>query len=76
MFDKEHKFIKTFPSHQDAARWLVDNGYSNASQHSIATNIGRVVENKRKTCCGFIWSSTQAVEETSLENSEAVSSRA
>lgn len=76
MFDKEHKFIKTFSSYQDAARWLIDNRYSNASPHSIATNIGRVVEGKRKTCCGFIWSSTQVAEGTSPENSEAVNSRA
>lgn len=76
MKNKDNIVIEKFSSYRDAARWLINNGYSKASEHGIATNIGRVVDGARKTCCGFIWSSTQVAEETSLENSEAVNSRA
>ena len=76
MYSTNNEFIKTFSSCRSAAQWLVDNGYSKANINSIATNIARVVSGKRKTCCGFIWSSTQEVEETSLENSEAANNRA
>ena len=68
--------IKKFPSYSNAARWLIGNGYSKANEHSIATNIGRAANGKRKTCYGFTWSSTQAVEEIGLENLEAVNIRA
>lgn len=76
MHNKNNEFIKTFSSCRSAAQWLVDNGYTNANINTIATNIARVANGKRKTCYSFIWSSTQAVEETSLENSETVDSRA
>lgn len=76
MYNKNNKFIKTFSSYRNAAQWLVDNKYTNANINAIVTNISRVVSGKRKTCCGFIWSSTQAVEGASLENSEAANNRA
>ena len=76
MYNKNNKFIKKFSSCRSAAQWLVDNEYSKANISSIATNIARVVNGKRKTCCGFIWSSTQVAEGASLENSEAVNIRA
>lgn len=76
MYSKNNEFIKTFDSYHDAARWLIDNGYSNANAHSIATNIGRAVDGKRKTCCNFIWNSTQAVEENGLENRQMVNNHA
>lgn len=76
MYNKDSEFIQTFLSYHDAARWLIDNGYSNANAHSIATNIGRAVEGKRKTCCNFIWNSTQVVEENGLENRQMANNHA
>lgn len=55
MCDNNESILKNFSSYSEAAQWLIDNGYSNANNGSIRTNIGRVVEGKRKTCCGFKW---------------------
>lgn len=47
--------LKEFISQTEAARWLVENGYSQSKLSSLGTNIGRVQKGERKTCCGFIW---------------------
>ena len=56
MLDKNNnQILNSFNSYSDAAQWLIDNNYSIANKSTIRTNIGRVVEGKRKTCYGFIW---------------------
>lgn len=55
MCDKNETVLQNFDSQSDAAQWLIDNEYSNASKNSIRTNIGRVIDGKRQTCCGFKW---------------------
>lgn len=46
--------VATFDSCKSAARDLINKG-SQATLSTIATNIGRVVSGKRKTCEGYIW---------------------
>lgn len=55
MIGNNGQVIKTFSSQTDAANWIVNNKFPNASVHSIRTNIGRVVSGKRKKCYGFMW---------------------
>ena len=55
MIGDNGQVIKTFSSQTDAANWIVDNKFPNASVNSVRTNIGRVINGIRKTCCGFEW---------------------
>ena len=50
--------IETFPSQIAAARYLIDNGYSNTkSAGSLSSKISLVVRGKRASCAGFKWRS-------------------
>ena len=44
-------FTKVFPSQQEAARWLRENGYPKADQSTIS----KVCDRKRKTSYGATW---------------------
>lgn len=55
-YNLENKYIDSFSSYKDAARQLILEG-SKGSASTIATNIGRVVNGKRKTCEGYYWKS-------------------
>lgn len=56
MFDKKTgEFIQSFITVADAARWLIDNGYSNCKFTTIRYHITEVCAGKRKSAAGFIW---------------------
>lgn len=59
-----------FDSCSDAAQWLIDNEYSNANKGTIRTNIGRVINGIRKTCCGFTWQINPNWQGTGLESQQ------
>jgi group I intron endonuclease len=57
-YSKEGKFIKTFNSIADAARYLIDAGYAHSNKSNasgVRNKIVLVAKNKRKTAYGFIW---------------------
>lgn len=47
-----NEYIDSFDSYKDAARQLIMEG-SKGAVSTIATNIGRVINGKRKTCEGY-----------------------
>ena len=48
--------IKTFSSQIEAARYLIEHGYSQCSNAaSLSSKISAVCRGKRKTCSGFKW---------------------
>ena len=49
-----NQYVDSFSSYKEAARQLISEG-SKGSISSIATNIGRVVNGKRKTCENYYW---------------------
>lgn len=49
-----NEYIDSFDSYKDAARQLIMEG-SKGAVSTIATNIGRVINGKRKTCEGYYW---------------------
>ena len=50
------EILNIFDSQRDAAKYMIDNGFSSAKKiTTVATNIGRVLKGKRKSCCGFFW---------------------
>ena len=49
-----NEYIDSFDSYKDAARQLIKEG-SKGTVSTIGTNIGRVVNGKRKTCEGYYW---------------------
>ena len=56
MFDKKTgEFIQSFATAADAARWLIDNGYTNCKFTTIRYHISEVCNGKRKSAAGFIW---------------------
>ena len=53
---KTEEVLKTFNSQIEAARYLIENKYSNIrSPSSLSSQISLVVRGKRATCCGFKW---------------------
>lgn len=49
--------LNTFDSQMEAARFLIENGYSKSkSASSLSSNVSRVCQGERKTCGGFSWS--------------------
>lgn len=55
---KSKEEIKIFESQQEAAKYLIENKYSNIKAEnyaSLASKISLVCRGKRKTCCGFVW---------------------
>lgn len=59
MYDKQHNYIQTFPSMIEAARFLIDNGYSKCKLTTIRYHISEVCQGKRKSAAGFIWEETK-----------------
>lgn len=57
------KIIDIFNSQTEAAEWLIQNNYANGEVNSVATNIGRCCNGKRKSCGGFSW---QRIEDGGL----------
>ena len=56
MFDKKTgEFIQSFATTADAARWLIDNNYTNCKYTTIRYHITEVCTGKRKSAAGFIW---------------------
>ena len=47
--------IKIFDNYSIAARWLIENNYTNSKEKTAATHISEVARGKRKTTGGFIW---------------------
>lgn len=56
MFDLNDKYIKTFVSLTEAARYLIDNKLTNCNITTAKTHISDVCKGKRKTTSGFKWS--------------------
>ena len=53
---KTEEVIRIFDSQISAARYLIEERYSNTqSAASLSSKISLVVRGKRKTCCGFKW---------------------
>jgi group I intron endonuclease len=53
---KTGETLKDFDSQADAARYLIDNGYSNIKKpKDLASSISKVIKGKRITCAGFKW---------------------
>ena len=55
MYDKQGNYIQSFSSMIDAARFLIDNGYSNCKLTTIRYHISEVCQGKRKSAAGFVW---------------------
>ena len=55
MYKKTGEYIQSFSSLIDAARFLIDNGYSNCKLTTIRYHISEVCQGKRKSAAGFIW---------------------
>lgn len=51
----EGKYIQTFDSYADAARWLKQNNYSTGAESGIRQKIGLVCNGKRVTAFKFKW---------------------
>ena len=56
MYDKNGKFIQSFKTISDAARFLIDNKYSNCKLSTIRYHISEVCSGKRKDAANFKWS--------------------
>ena len=59
MVEGVHKQTKekySFNSAYDAARWLVEQGYTYSDPRDINSKIGQVCKGSRKSAYGFIWS--------------------
>lgn len=56
-FDTEGNLLNEFESQRAAARYLIQQGHK-GQEVSIATNIGRVINGKRKIAEGYVWKAT------------------
>jgi group I intron endonuclease len=54
-YDLKEKFLQTFESYAEAARWLEKNGYVKGNLSGVRTKIGEVCTGKRKTAYKFKW---------------------
>lgn len=54
-FDKQGKYLRSFDSYADAARWLEENKYVSGNLNGVRSHIGDVCKGKRKTAYQFIW---------------------
>lgn len=55
-YDKNSKkFIISFETYMDAAKWLIENNLTNCKLTTIRTHISEAARGKRKTAAGFIW---------------------
>ena len=55
MYDLSHKYIQSFSTLHDAARYMINNHLTNCKLSTIITHISEVCRGKRKTAAGFIW---------------------
>ena len=55
MYDLSHKYIQSFSTLHDAARYMINNNLTNCKLSTIRTHISEVCRGKRKTAAGFIW---------------------
>ena len=49
------EYVASFYSAGQAARWVIEEGLSEAKADSISANIMRCCKGSRKHCCGFEW---------------------
>lgn len=55
MLTKQKEYLQTFDTLKDAAKFLIENNYSNCKINTLATHISEVCRNKRKSAAGFSW---------------------
>ena len=56
MLDKDsNQLLQTFTTSRDAARWLIENGYTNCKLTTARQHISEVCRGLRKTASGFKW---------------------
>lgn len=55
MMTKQKEYLQTFNTLKDAAKFLIENHYSNCKINTLATHISEVCRNKRKSAAGFFW---------------------
>ena len=56
MLDKSsEQLLQTFSTSRDAARWLIENGYTNCKLTTARQHISEVCRGQRKTASGFKW---------------------
>ena len=55
MYDLQHNYLRSFKNMSDAARYIIENNYSQAKEKSVQQHISEVCRGKRKTAYGFIW---------------------
>lgn len=48
-------FIRSFPSINDAAKYLIENNLTGCKQSTIRTHISEVCRGKRKTAAKYKW---------------------
>lgn len=56
MYDLKGEFIRSFPSTNEAARFMVENNLTNCQITTIKNHIREVCIGKRKTAAKFKWS--------------------
>ena len=55
MYDLENNFLKSFPSTNEAARYMVENNLTNCKKTTIKQHITEVCTGRRKTAAKFKW---------------------
>lgn len=55
MYSLNDDYLRTFPSTQEAARYMVDNNLTGCQLSTIRTHISEVCRGKRKTAAKFKW---------------------
>ena len=55
MFSLNDEYIRTFPSTQEAARYMIENKLTGCKPSTIRTHISEVCRGKRKTAAKFKW---------------------
>ena len=68
MFSLDYKLIKEFSSCAEAARYLIENNFSNCKFTTARTHISEVCQGKRMTFAKFIWKFSNEFEEEISES--------
>ena len=55
MFDLNGMYLQTFTSAYEAARYLINNGFTNCKLTTIKAHVADVCKGKRKSAAGFKW---------------------
>lgn len=55
MYSLQDEYIQTFPSTQEAARYMIENNLTGCQLSTIRTHISEVCQGKRKTAAKFKW---------------------